>query len=137
MHYFLYIAGAIVAAFNHIKDWDAHKTSFRRWAVLLLMISIGIGGIINSYYDDKKNREQHEEDQREIASSKEVMNQMSQDLSTLRGDMKKVVSGVKVLENRGKIARKDAVVLLSGISSVASAGSVQTTVDDKKTNQAK
>jgi hypothetical protein len=74
LNYFLYLAGAIVAVFNHIKDWNAHKTFWRRWIVLLMIISIGIAGITNNYFTDKKTDEQHiaelQEIKREIMTEK-------------------------------------------------------------------
>ena len=90
MGYFLYIAGAIVAIFNHVKDWSAHKTFFRRWTVLVLITLIGVGGVINNYFIDKKNNEQHHADQREIAKASENLDKVSQELNSLKGEFKKV-----------------------------------------------
>ncbi len=90
MNYFLYIAGAIVAILNHIKDWHAHKTFFRRWTVLILIILIGLAGVINSYYTGQKNVKQHEADQKEINRASANFDKVSQELISLRGEIKNV-----------------------------------------------
>ena len=137
MDYFLYIAGAVVAVFNHVKDWSAHKTFFRRWTVLILIILIGIGGVVNSYLSDDKNRRQHEEDQKEIANARDNLKKVSQELSFLKKDVKQVGLAIGELVKQGKITKKDAVVILSGIEAVASAGKIQVTVNDETTSKAK
>ncbi len=102
-NYLLYLAGAIVAVFNHLKDWDAHKTFWRRWVVLVLIIAIGIGGVINNYFTDKKADSQHEADQKEIDKAKAVFGTMSQELHELKKEIKTTGLYKKIASMQAKI----------------------------------
>jgi hypothetical protein len=67
VNYALPIAAAFLALLMLAKDWDAHRTSWRRVAVLGLIIATGIGGAINNHYTKKKSDAQHQLDQNQIA----------------------------------------------------------------------
>src|SRR5260370_14289159 len=66
-NYILPISAAFLALLQLAKDWGAHKTSWRRVTVLVLIVAIGLGGAINSYYTDRKSAVQHLSDQNQIA----------------------------------------------------------------------
>jgi hypothetical protein len=68
--YTLNIATAVLALLYLAKDWEAHKKSWRRLVVFGLIIAIGIGGIFNTYYTNKKIDQQHDNDQKTIAGLK-------------------------------------------------------------------
>jgi hypothetical protein len=48
------IATAFLGIFYLAKDWEAHKASWRRLTVLLLIIAASIGGAVNNYYSEEK-----------------------------------------------------------------------------------
>lgn len=73
MNYILHIATAALALLYLAKDWEGHKRSWRRLVVLSLILLIGIAGIINTHYTNKKIERQRNEDQVRIASLKEAV----------------------------------------------------------------
>jgi hypothetical protein len=73
LSYGLYIATTILALLYLAKDWAAHKKSWRRLTVLILIILIGIGGVINTHYTNQKNNEQREDDRRQIAGLQKAL----------------------------------------------------------------
>jgi hypothetical protein len=77
-NYLLSLATVGLAGLQLAKDWGAHQTSWRRAAVLFLILLLGAGGAINTYYSGKrtaalraeeqgKANRQHNEDQKQIA----------------------------------------------------------------------
>ena len=60
LNYLLPITTAFLAFLYLLKDWDAHKKSWRRVAVLCLIIAIGIGGAVNNYYAEERYRRDQE-----------------------------------------------------------------------------
>src|SRR5215475_8537161 len=48
------------------KDGGAHKATWRRAAVLLLIVALGLGGTANTYYSDKSSSARHVEDEKQI-----------------------------------------------------------------------
>jgi hypothetical protein len=73
MNYVLNLATAFIAAFQLAKDWGAHQATWRRAAVLSLIVTLGVGGTINTYYAGKKASAVHEEDQRQIGGLKKAV----------------------------------------------------------------
>ncbi len=73
LNYFLLIAVTALAIFGFYKDRDAYKTKWRRRAVLLLTVLIGIGGIVNYYYGERRAEKQHADDQTKIAELKSAV----------------------------------------------------------------
>ena len=135
--YILFVAVAILEVFNLIKDWSAHKTSLRRWTVLGLIVLIGIAGGVNTYFSAEKNEKQHEDDQKKI-------NKMSQEISSLTKESHETSSLTKEvrfilgeLVRQGKITKKDAQVILSGMEAVVSGGKAEAAVHDEIIPQAK
>ena len=63
LNYLLPITTAFLALLYLLKDWDAHRKSWRRVAVLCVIIAIGIGGTVNNYYAEKR----YQLDQEKIA----------------------------------------------------------------------
>jgi hypothetical protein len=62
------IITTLLALFYLAKDWDAHRKSWRRLMVLVLIIFLGITGTVNTYYSNRKNDDQRREDQKQIAA---------------------------------------------------------------------
>jgi hypothetical protein len=61
------LATAFLAVLQLAKDWGAHQTTWRRAVVLSLILCLGVGGAINTYYSDRKAVAQHAADQKQIA----------------------------------------------------------------------
>jgi hypothetical protein len=57
-NYSIPLLTAVLALLQLFKDWGAHKATWRRAAVLLLIVGLGIGGVVNATKNDNKNREQ-------------------------------------------------------------------------------
>ncbi len=64
--YALPLLTALLGLLYLAKDWGAHRTTWRRTAVMMLIIASGFGGAINNYYRDKASNRQHAEDQARI-----------------------------------------------------------------------
>jgi len=80
LNYLLHIATVFLALLYLAKDWDSHKKSWRRLAVLILISVIGIGGAVNTYFTNKMNEYQHHvasrqriEDKKQIAALKSAV----------------------------------------------------------------
>ena len=63
-NYILNLTTVFLAALQLAKDWGAHRTTWRRAAVLGLIALLGVGGTINAYYSGKKAAAVRAEDQR-------------------------------------------------------------------------
>jgi len=58
LNWLLPIAFAVLAVFTLVKDWTGYKKSWRRAAVLGLIIAIGVCGAINNWIRDEDVRDQ-------------------------------------------------------------------------------
>lgn len=67
LNYLLPIVTALLALFYLAKDWESHRKSWRRGAVLGLIILFGIGGTINTYYTSNRTDSERLEAQTQIA----------------------------------------------------------------------
>jgi len=52
--YVLPIAAVLYGLLQLAKDWNAHKTTWRRAAVFILIMLVGVGGVINNYAELQK-----------------------------------------------------------------------------------
>jgi hypothetical protein len=77
--YILPIGTAFIALLQLAKDWGGHRATWRRAAVLLLIISLGIGGAVNSHYARKRSAKQHAEDQKQITGLKTAVDTANKD----------------------------------------------------------
>jgi hypothetical protein len=66
-NYITSLAATVLALLELAKDWHEHKTTVRRAAVLILIMLVGIGGAISTYYSDREADRRHSEDQAQIA----------------------------------------------------------------------
>jgi hypothetical protein len=57
-NYAIPLLTALLALLQLVKDWGAHKATWRRALVLLLIVGLGIGGMVNAYKNGKKVDEQ-------------------------------------------------------------------------------
>lgn len=71
INYSLPVLTSVLAFLYLAKDWEAHKNSLRRLAVLLIILSIGVAGVINAFVNDAKARQDREE-KRVLARSLET-----------------------------------------------------------------
>src|SRR5258708_6847104 len=69
-NYFIPIATTFMALFALAKDWDAHKSLWRRGAVIVLILASGIGGAVGIHNTSRKAAEQHAHDENEITGLK-------------------------------------------------------------------
>lgn len=67
--YIIHIATTFLAFLYLLKDWQLHRKSWRRETVLGLIILIGIGGMVNTHYANKKI----DQDQNRIAALKQAV----------------------------------------------------------------
>lgn len=67
------LATTLLAAAVLAKDWQAHKTHWRRGLVLFLIMLSGLGGMANTYYSNKNNSQRRLEDQNQIAGLTKAM----------------------------------------------------------------
>jgi hypothetical protein len=97
-NYIFPIGAALIALLQLAKDWGAHQRNWRRVAVLILIVLLGIGGAVNNYRTNKKSSFQRVEDQKEITGLKtavETANKNQQDntqvfVNALKGLSQKV-----------------------------------------------
>lgn len=61
LNYLFYLANCLLWLLYLLKDWDAHKKSWRRVSAICLIIFIGIIGIVNTYYLNLKNERDRQE----------------------------------------------------------------------------
>jgi len=66
-NYITSLTATVLALLELAKDWSDHKTTSRRAAVLCLIMLLGIGGAINTYYSGRDADRLHSEDQAQIA----------------------------------------------------------------------
>jgi hypothetical protein len=78
------VATVILAMLQLAKDWGAHQTTWRRATVLCLIVLLGAGGGINTYYSSKKASALRAEDQRNASK------QHSEDRQQIAGLQKAV-----------------------------------------------
>ena len=71
--YAINIATIFLALLYLAKDWESHKKSWRRLTVLCLIVLIGVSGIVNTHYVNKKIDSQRQADQKTIAGLKEAV----------------------------------------------------------------
>jgi hypothetical protein len=67
--YIIHIATTFLAFLFLAKDWQSHRKSWRRLTVIGLIILIGIGGLVNTHYANKKI----DQDQNRIAALKQAV----------------------------------------------------------------
>jgi hypothetical protein len=60
------LAAAFLASLQLAKDWGAHQTTWRRAGVLFLIMFLGIGGAVNTYYSEKNAALRHVADEKQI-----------------------------------------------------------------------
>ena len=88
MWYILNIIAVSLALLYLAKDWAAHKTSWRRAAILILIILSGIGGAIHYYYTNKDNEAQHKSDQEQISGLKAQVSGLKGAVETANNNQK-------------------------------------------------
>jgi hypothetical protein len=57
LSYALHIATTFLMLLYLAKDWESHKRSWRRITVIILIVLIGVGGCINTYFGNKDTSE--------------------------------------------------------------------------------
>ena len=57
-NYAIPLLTAVIALLQLVKDWGAHKATWRRGLVLLAIVALGIGGMVNVYINAKRANEQ-------------------------------------------------------------------------------
>lgn len=82
LDYILPIAACFYALLQLKKDWEKHETKFRRTAALVLVLLLGVGSAINTYYSESRAVRQHSDDQAKIAELKKAVEVSSQDQKT-------------------------------------------------------
>jgi hypothetical protein len=83
-NYILPIVVAGLAGLQLAKDWEAHKASWRRVAVLGLIMASGIGAAINNYYVSKRNSEAQRKLEDALARANQNLENQSGHLKALR-----------------------------------------------------
>jgi hypothetical protein len=82
LDYILPIAACFYALLQLAKDWEKHETRLRRTAALVLVLLLGVGSAINTYYSKSRAVRQHSDDQAKIAELKKAVEVSSQDQKT-------------------------------------------------------
>jgi hypothetical protein len=79
LDYILPIAACFYALLQLAKDWEKHETKLRRTAALVLVMLLGVGSAINTYYSKSRAVKRHSDDQAKIAELKKAVEVSSQD----------------------------------------------------------
>jgi hypothetical protein len=73
LKYILPICASILAILLLIKDWDALKYNYLRFSALGLIILLGFGGSLNSYFSEKRNDRQRQQDNIQLTKLQQAL----------------------------------------------------------------
>ncbi len=109
--------------------------------VFLLFVVLGSSGIAVGVYQQRyaesENIRRHEADKNEIADAKVGLTKAKQEISALQRDVNKLELSIHELVRQGRITKKNAAAILSGIETGDPVGKVDTVVQNGAVTQAK